>query len=56
VDAARKAGVPFGPLGGVPVSVKDLYGVCGCPTFAGTVKRLPPEWEHEGFLVHTLRE
>lgn len=54
-DAARKCGFPWGPLGGLPVSVKDLYGVRGYPTFAGTGRRLPREWEDEGFLVRALR-
>lgn len=54
-DAARHCGFPLGPLGGVPVSVKDLYGVRGQPTFAGTAQRLPSRWEREGFLVRALR-
>ncbi|MCH8993089.1 MAG: hypothetical protein IIA44_15225, partial [Acidobacteria bacterium] len=28
-----------GPLCGIPVSVKDLFGVEGMPTFAGTTRR-----------------
>lgn len=44
------------PLCGVPVSVKDLYGVEGMPTFAGTTRRLPAAWEAEGWLVRRLRE
>ena len=39
-----------------PVSVKDLYGVEGMPTFAGTARRLPPPWETDGWLVSRLRE
>ena len=35
-DAAFAAGLDFGPLQGIPVCVKDLYGVSGYPTFAGT--------------------
>lgn len=54
-DAALKAGIDLGPLHGLPVSVKDLYGVQGYPTFAGTPKELPPEWRTEGPLVRTLR-
>ncbi len=44
-----------GPLCGVPVSVKDLYGVEGMPTFAGTARRLPTAWETDAWLVAQLR-
>jgi aspartyl-tRNA(Asn)/glutamyl-tRNA(Gln) amidotransferase subunit A len=44
------------PLCGVPVSVKDLYGVAGLPTFAGTVRRLPESWSLDAWLVNRLRE
>lgn len=44
-----------GPLCGVPVSVKDLYGVEGMPTFAGTARRLPAAWETDAWLVAQLR-
>lgn len=54
-DAAFAAGAVVGPLQGIPVSVKDLYGVAGLPTFAGTPRRLPPDWEREGPLVSALR-
>ena len=45
---------PRGPLWGVPVSVKDLYGVSGWPTHAGMRRRLPEAWEREGPLVRRL--
>lgn len=54
-DAALAAGKDPGPLLGLPVSAKDLYGVAGFPTFAGTPKRLPPDWEREGPVVAALR-
>jgi len=54
-DAAFAAGIDFGPLQGIPVSVKDLYGVSGYPTFAGTPAALPPKWETEGPVVAALR-
>ncbi len=44
-----------GPLCGIPVSVKDLYGVEGMPTFAGTARRLPLSWETDAWLVAQLR-
>jgi len=45
-----------GPLVGIPVSVKDLYGVEGWSTFAGTSRELPARWSREGWLVRSLRE
>ncbi len=54
-DAAFAADLDFGPLQGMPVSVKDLYGVSGYPTFAGTPKPLPEKWQTEGPVVATLR-
>jgi aspartyl-tRNA(Asn)/glutamyl-tRNA(Gln) amidotransferase subunit A len=54
-DAAFAAGIDFGPLQGIPVSVKDLYGVAGYPTCAGTPAALPEKWEMEGPVVGALR-
>jgi len=44
------------PFCGIPVSVKDLYGVEGLPTFAGTARRLPTGWEKDAWLVGRLRD
>ncbi len=55
VDAAVARGEDPGPLAGIPVSVKDLYGVEGLPIRAGTRRELPARWQREGFLVRTLR-
>src|SRR5919197_2584043 len=54
-DAAFAAGNRLGALQGIPVSVKDLYGVKGLPTFAGSPRELPARWQREGPLVRTLR-
>ncbi|MHA1537486.1 MAG: amidase [Alphaproteobacteria bacterium] len=54
-DAAFAAGIDMGPLQGLPISVKDLYGVRGWPTFAGTPKRWPKSWESEGPVIAALR-
>ena len=54
-DAAFAANIDLGPLQGIPVSVKDLFGVRGYQTFAGSPKPLPPEWEAEGPVVQALR-
>ncbi len=35
VDAARAAGVPLGPLAGVPVTVKENHDLAGTPTTLG---------------------
>ena len=50
-DALFARGIDLGPLMGVPVSVKDLYGVPGLPTFAGTDAALPEAWERPGPVV-----
>ena len=55
VDAAFAAGVDFGPLQGLPVSVKDLYGLPGTPTHAGAPRPLPAAWERQGPVVHAVR-
>ncbi len=49
------AGHDAGPLMGLPVSIKDIYGVRGMPTFAGTPRELPPKWRTEGPVVAALR-
>ena len=54
-DAAFMSGVDLGPLQGMPISVKDLYGLKGWPTYAGTPKRLPKRWEQEGPVISALR-
>ncbi len=55
-DRLFRAGIDLGPLQGIPISVKDLFGVAGLPTFAGTARRLPRMWEAEGPLVARLRK
>jgi aspartyl-tRNA(Asn)/glutamyl-tRNA(Gln) amidotransferase subunit A len=54
-DAAFAAGSHLGRLQGIPVSVKDLYGVAGLPVFAGSPRELPTCWQSEGPLVQALR-
>lgn len=55
IDAAVARGEDPGPLAGVTVSVKDLYGVEELPVRAGTKRELPAKWRREGFLVRSLR-
>ncbi|HCP01521.1 MAG: 2-amino-5-chloromuconate deaminase [Alphaproteobacteria bacterium] len=54
-DATFGAGVDLGPLQGMPVSVKDLIGVAGYPTFAGCPRELPERWRTEGPIVRAIR-
>ncbi len=54
-DKSFRAGNDLGPLQGISISVKDLYGVAGLPTFAGTPNRLPENWETEGPVVKAVR-
>ena len=54
-DAAFAQGLDFGPLQGLPVSVKDLFGIAGTPTHAGAPKPLPSAWEAEGPVVASVR-
>ena len=53
-DRAFAAGRDSGPLQGIPVSVKDLFGVAGMPTYAGTPRRLPAQWERPGPVVERI--
>jgi aspartyl-tRNA(Asn)/glutamyl-tRNA(Gln) amidotransferase subunit A len=55
-DAAFKKGTHLGGLQGIPISVKDLYGVTGYPVFAGSPKQLPTEFEREGPVVKSIRD
>lgn len=54
-EAAFAVGADLGPMQGLPISIKDVYGVNGTPTFAGSPRRLPPHYEVEGGMVSTLR-
>ena len=56
IDAAVERGDDPGPLAGITVSVKDLYGVEGLPIQAGTRRELPVRWQREGFLVRAIRQ
>lgn len=54
-DAALAAGSRLGGLQGIPMSFKDLYGVAGLSTFAGTPRALPDAWTTEGSIVTAVR-
>ena len=53
-DESLRAGLDLGALQGVPVSVKDLYGIPGLPTFAGSARELPSRWQAAGPIVRRL--
>ena len=55
-DAAFKSGADAGIFQGIPVSVKDLYGIPGLPTFAGSARELPSEWQSAGPMVRCLMD
>lgn len=52
-DLAR--GRQLGSLHGIPVAPKDLFGVAGMPTFAGSPRRLPQQWEQDGPVIAAIR-
>jgi aspartyl-tRNA(Asn)/glutamyl-tRNA(Gln) amidotransferase subunit A len=53
-EALDAGGAPS--LCGIPVSVKDLYGLDGMPTFAGSARPLPEDpWSRDAWLVKRLR-
>ncbi len=54
-DAAFAVGSRAGPLQGIPTSIKDLFAISGFPTYAGSPKRLPPQFEVDGPVVAALR-
>jgi aspartyl-tRNA(Asn)/glutamyl-tRNA(Gln) amidotransferase subunit A len=53
-DAAFAAGYEFGPLQGIPLSVKDLFGLPGFQTCAGSPRALPERFERTGPVVKAL--
>ena len=55
VDSVFATGIDLGVFQGIPVSIKDLYGVSGYPTFAGCPRELTKKWQSEGPVVRALR-
>lgn len=53
-DAAFRSGRDAGLFQGIPVSIKDIYGVPGVPTFAGSSRELPEKWRSPGPVVRCL--
>ena len=56
-QAAGDADLTAPPLCGIPVSIKDIYGVDGFPTYAGSSRKLPADpWSSDAWLVTRMRE
>lgn len=53
-DLLLDNGQDLGPLMGLPVSVKDLYGVPGLPVFAGSDSELPASCREAGPIVREV--
>lgn len=53
-DEAFRAGKDFGLLQGIPVAVKDIYGMPGVPIFAGTSRELPARFQAPGPLARCV--
>ena len=51
-----KAGKATSLLTGIPLSVKDIYGVAGFPIYAGSPKKLPEIWSNDGVLIGSVRK
>jgi len=54
-DRSFTAGLDRGFLQGIPISVKDLFGVKGFPIFAGSNRELPIKWHTEGPIIEEVR-
>ena len=54
-DHALKSNNNLGALTGIPISVKDIFGVEGFPIFAGSPNQLPAKFEKEGPVVKAVR-
>lgn len=54
VDTLLAMGRDPGPLAGIPISVKDLFGLPGTRTHAGAKVALPPRFETAGPVVQKL--
>ncbi len=54
-DRSFAAGIDRGFLQGIPISIKDLFGVKGFPIFAGSNRELPIKWHTEGPIIEEVR-
>lgn len=54
-DATLAATADPGALCGIPISIKDLYGVNGLDVFAGSPRAVPERWQRQGPLIDLAR-
>ncbi|SVE11545.1 uncharacterized protein METZ01_LOCUS464399, partial [marine metagenome] len=54
-DGLLASGYDAGALMGMPISLKDLYGVRDMPIFGGSPAELPEKWRQEGPVTEALR-
>ena len=54
-DQRTSRGMPYQALQGIPISVKDIYGLEGYPIYAGSAHELPDKWQKSGWIVQLLR-
>ena len=56
LDGLLQQGYDTGALMGIPCSAKDLYGVPGLPTYAGTSEVFDEKWTKAGPVVGTVMQ
>ncbi len=55
-DYKFKQGSDVGCLQGIPISAKDIFGIPGYSTYAGSQARLPNQWQRAGPIVQNLQQ
>ncbi len=53
-DRLLASGMPYQALQGIPISIKDIFGLEGHPIFAGSGQELPAKWRRSGPFVADL--
>lgn len=56
VDQLINQGYDLGPLMGLPISIKDMFGVNGMPTYAGTSSEIGGNWAKSGTLIQAITQ
>ena len=54
-DEYRKSGKPLGPLHGLPIAVKDIFGTYDMPTECGTIFRRKKSAAQDSEVVNLLK-